>query len=1389
MDPLSNTVIDDGGASANGVTVGAGIDASNRNVLKDVHVTGFTISGIVAGGYTTLDNVFSGGNNEYGLNVSSGTDLEVLNSSFNGNDEGIKFSQGTDLDGLTIDNCHFDNNAQHGWYDNVSSSSPTRIRNVVITNSTFNGNPGKGIYTEKMDMALLDGITVDGSGTNTGGHSAGIDINLKYNTYSDISIINSTITNCGVNDANGGGLLIKARSTGSYAGNPATLDDVTVANNFFSGNGGTGSYSATVRVGEANNALAGVDAGPTNVVLFENSFGASTAAHELRNATAGALVTAECNWWGTTDALAIAALTFGNVDFAPALDNGTDDDVATGFQPVPGSCGAPVYPVNNVTQVIGYLDIASALNDPALAANDVIVISPGTYTETGLSITLPVTIRGESPADAATTIVDNTGGFGFLPGASNITIKDLTIDGGSQGIRIDGAYDGITIDGVTLSNQSSRGVELHNSANLTNFLVTGSTFDAVSIGIRMASSAEADGVDIIQSTFLNNTLGFYQANDGSTGKINDLFVDQSVFTNNSFAGVYGEEMTNVIVQQSTFTGNGRGFYLFKAYNTAGVDAANITVQGNTFTHSSAASVLFVLAAGATTSGMLVDDNLISQDLSNRTSNWGSIDVRMSSGISHGTFTISNNQVNLSGTLVAGAAEAAHGIKLRGALGQVNIIDNDLDGGNIGSIAGVGIAPTSGVYIVTDHPDYGPLTTASVVNISGNVSGNQITGFYNGISLFDEVAGVFGNLTPGATVYVAQNNITSNSNLGIENGAASETVNANDNWWGDASGPGPIGPGTGDGVSVNVQYCTWLDAAYPAGVSIGPGGLVVNTNTGETFCSIQNAIDDPQTLDGHTLVIAAGTYPEYLTVNKQLTLQGPFAGTAGTDGARGVGEAIITPPVSNLVDGVLVSVEADAVTLDGLTLNGASQAVRGINLASQTGLTVQNNIIENFINDATTALAPTNEAAALMARSTVGVAATGTISGNLIRGVTDVNGLLPGSGIALLNDFQATVTGNETDQVEVGLYVSTQTQAGNLTITGNAFSADEQGVSLIGLTSAPTLDLSGNTVVMDQHFYGATPDPSTGILLLNVDAANKSVSSNDVSDGYFGYLLFGTAINGTDTLTINGGTMDGNTRGIALVNDLGAPFGTAPGAVVVDGVTVQNSFCPVPEESEAGVYAFTSGASALTDNLVVFVRNSTLTGLRQNLSTASAALYIENFNGGDMIKFYAHDVDITNNGNRAFTINRTEVADLRRVTMTGNQTENTPSASATGVFRNNTSNIYLTQNVFDNPLANYQIRFDADCDNAVLFNNTFLGTGSGHIQNNGPNTIDASGNWWNSNAPATVAGSFSGSPVDYSPWLEVGGDTDAVTNGFQGSFATLNVDDNSPQAGAVAHIQE
>lgn len=70
----------------------------------------------------------------------------------------------------------------------------------------------------------------------------------------------------------------------------------------------------------------------------------------------------------------------------------------------------------------------------------------------------------------------------------------------------------------------------------------------------------------------------------------------------------------------------------------------------------------------------------------------------------------------------------------------------------------------------------------------------------------------------------------------------------------------------------------------------------------------------------------------------------------------------------------------------------------------------------------------------------------------------------------------------------------------------------------------------------------------------------------------------------------------------------------------------------------------------------------------------------------------------------------------------------------------------------------------------------------------PVAVNASGNWWGTTDPTTAAAQMTG-PVDFTPMLASGADTNAVAPGFQGDFSTLIVHTVGQQSGATGRIQE
>jgi SprB repeat len=94
-----------------------------------------------------------------------------------------------------------------------------------------------------------------------------------------------------------------------------------------------------------------IPAGAT-VNINNNSFTGDSIS--INNGTVSQSVNASCNWYGSAAAQNfINKLSLSTVDVIPWLTNGTDNDLATGFQPVPNSCdGYPtLITLNNSTNV------------------------------------------------------------------------------------------------------------------------------------------------------------------------------------------------------------------------------------------------------------------------------------------------------------------------------------------------------------------------------------------------------------------------------------------------------------------------------------------------------------------------------------------------------------------------------------------------------------------------------------------------------------------------------------------------------------------------------------------------------------------------------------------------------------------------------------------------------------------------------------------------------------------------------------------------------------------------------------------------------------------------------------------------------------------------------
>ncbi|MDX2169815.1 MAG: right-handed parallel beta-helix repeat-containing protein [Deltaproteobacteria bacterium] len=420
----------------------------------------------------------------------------------------------------------------------------------------------------------------------------------------------------------------------------------------------------------------------------------------------------------------------------------------------------------------------------AAVAGDSIAIGAGTFSGAGnqtIVVNKMLTISG---AGRTNTVVAPSGTYAFSIRANDVTISDLTLQGGTVGVLFSNAStDNALLRRIDFSGNTTRGIDFSLSAAFaaTDVTIDDCAFATPNIGIRMASTAHVNGLAISASSFTGNIYGMYVANDGNSSELRNLTISTTTFSNNSAYAIYAEEMRESVIEDSTFTNNKVGIGLLKFY-AAALAMGDVTIRRNTFTQTAGSAIDFEVYSSALFDDVTIADNTIGLDVAALTSNASAIFVMLTHTQTHAPVHLTGNTITLSGSF--GAATAAYAVRLR-RNGPVTLTGNVLDGGGVG---GSGNTPaTSGLYVEAVASSG---TMPATTTISGSC--NRITGFRNGVSVFDSLAGAYGGLVAGATVDLDGNDLSGNSDYGLINGVAAQTVGAQNVWWGCAAGPGNPG---------------------------------------------------------------------------------------------------------------------------------------------------------------------------------------------------------------------------------------------------------------------------------------------------------------------------------------------------------------------------------------------------------------------------------------------------------------------------------------------------------------------------------------------------------------------------------------------------------------------
>jgi len=516
-----------------------------------------------------------------------------------------------------------------------------------------------------------------------------------------------------------------------------------------------------------------------------------------------------------------------------------------------------------------------------------------------------------------------------------------------------------------------------------------------------------------------------------------------------------------------------------------------------------------------------------------------------------------------------------------------------------------------------------------------------------------------------------------------------------------------------------------------------------------YCSIQDAVTDATS--GDVINVAAGTYVEQVTIDKTLnllgagesvtTIQAPAADRLGSVTEDGnIWDYIVAAyPSTGTID---VRVEGFTIDANGENKSSGAGRFAGVFFRDVDGINagLLSSTIQNF---------GTNEF------ENWGIWVCGasdlTIDDNTLSGYTRDGIVVNGDG------------GPETDP--------------NAVISNNDLTGSAIPLNGIQLSRGATGTISGNTV---RDHTRSSPWAAVGIMVYESNGITVN-GGNIVENCWDGIVLLrsdGSTVSGntlTDNIAFHIGLDESDNNQVSANTITGTTTGTEDKAISLSNGATGNTIGGSEPADGNNITLTTSGSGLLYG---IYIQST--------VGAGSNTIQYNTFNGGTRFV----QVDGGNSGT-------TTVADN---TVTG--------CSFAGLYLN-AGSVVISGNTLTNTVRPVEFwgAHDVTISENIMDGSTYDGINCGSftgsvtipgnaiynipglaIHNRTTTQINASGNWLGTNTPAGVAAEVS-DYVDYTPWLDVGTDTEPGTPGFQGDFSVLDVDDDSPQTGATGRIQE
>lgn len=569
-----------------------------------------------------------------------------------------------------------------------------------------------------------------------------------------------------------------------------------------------------------NDAYIGYGNIPAGVTVNINNNSFTGDSISINNGTVGQPVLATCNWYGSADASVVVPKISGIAVYSPWLSNGTDNDVTTGFQPLPNICNGRQnkFYVNDgiqtgdvFTTAVGN-DANSGIPSAPLAtiaaaitkasAGDTIIVDAGTYAEANLTIVKSVTILGSNyltnpndgtnPLNAANrtaeTIISNTT---WTIGASDIRMKGFTFDPQAK-TALAQTNNTLDFDNIEVSNNIFLVTSITTPVNLIgkqqlplvtfNYSITSNRFiKSVAGNSANIAMAGVDGILISGNTFTtSNAAADWTQNAyfSSTGfRNNNFIISNNVIYRPRFAfqnlnAIKAEVSSNKVLEAIRFLldFNGLNVPTEVTITDNEVTIANsnggpaISYSKSNGTDQSAPNIARIERNTITADGTgwsLVPQALVAPTIDNLSANT-QVFIRDNKLTITGNFSTQSDPGNY-----------VSAIRFLNNSRQAVVERNEIQF----SATNYGTSNKFGIGIL--YSGLQPGTSFNFLN-------NKISGFYTSIGVQNNAnANNYGEL-PAGTVLNINNNSFTGDVMSINNGTTGQDASASCNWYGSAA---------------------------------------------------------------------------------------------------------------------------------------------------------------------------------------------------------------------------------------------------------------------------------------------------------------------------------------------------------------------------------------------------------------------------------------------------------------------------------------------------------------------------------------------------------------------------------------------------------------------------